>query len=187
METAAVYTTRRDGFADATTASAGSPADSSSVAGCGGRCFSRGGSRSCSSSTRRPRWPAGIVHARCAAGQTTTASGRSGGGSHPGDIGADAIDERLHDERVEPDTHAQRTHEAEFADLPDGSFVLLDGAPCLVLGSELLTWTAAGYTTRRARPSSGRALQITPPSLVEVLRAVWRPVVPLVHPSASES
>ena len=106
---------------------------------------------------------------------------------HSGDIGADAIDERLHSERVDPDTHAQRTHEAEFADLPDGSFVLLDGAPCLVLGSELLTWTAAGYTARRPRPSLGRALQITPPSLAEVLRAGWRSLVPLVHPSASES
>jgi hypothetical protein len=27
---------------------------------------------------------------------------------------------------------------------------------------------------------------ITPPSLVEVLRAGWRGVVPLLHPSASE-
>ena len=106
---------------------------------------------------------------------------------HSGDIGADAIDERLHAERVDPDTRVQRRHEAELADLPDGSFVVLDGAPCLVLGSELLTWTAAGYTARRPLPSRGRALQITPPSLVEVLRAGWRPLVPLVHPSASES
>jgi hypothetical protein len=26
---------------------------------------------------------------------------------------------------------------------------------------------------------------ITPPSLVEVLRAGWRPLVPLIHPSAA--
>jgi len=106
---------------------------------------------------------------------------------HPGDVGADAIDERLHVERVDPATRAQLTHEAELADLPDGSFVLRGGAPCLLLGSELLTWTAAGYTARRPRPSRGRALQITPPSLVEVLRAPWQPQVPLLHPSAQES
>lgn len=104
---------------------------------------------------------------------------------HPGDAGADAIDARLHAERVDPNTRAQRMHEAAFGDLPDGSFVLVDEVPWLVLGSNLLTWTAAGYTRRRARPARGRAVQVTPPSLLELLRADWRPVVPLLHPSAS--
>ncbi len=104
---------------------------------------------------------------------------------HPGDIGADAIDARLHAERVDPDARSQLTHEADFDDLPDGAFVLMDDAPCLVLGSHLLTWTTSGYAARRPRPALGRALQITPPSLVEVLRAGWRPLVPLLHPSAS--
>ena len=106
---------------------------------------------------------------------------------HPGDAGADAIDARLHAERADPDTRAQRGHEAAFDDLPDGSFVLLHDAPCLVLGLHVLTWTTSGYTARRPRPSRGRALQITPPSLVEVLRAGWDPLVPLLHPSAAGS
>ena len=106
---------------------------------------------------------------------------------HPGDVGADAIDARLHAERADPDTRAQRGHEAAFDDLPDGSFVLLHDAPCLVLGLHVLTWTTSGYTARRPRPSRGRALQITPPSLVEVLRAGWDPLVPLLHPSAAGS
>ncbi len=106
---------------------------------------------------------------------------------HPGEVGADAIDARLHAERVDPDTRAQRRHEAEFDDLPDGSFVLSEGAPYLVLGSQLLTWTTSGYSARRTRPTHGRALQITPPAVVEVLRAGWRPLVPLLHPSASRS
>ena len=106
---------------------------------------------------------------------------------HPGEVGADPVDARLHAERIDPDTRAQRRHEAAVDDLPDGSFVLLEGAPCLVLGSHLLTWTTSGYTAKRPRPARGRALQITPPSLVEVLRAGWEPLVPLLHPSASET
>ena len=106
---------------------------------------------------------------------------------HPGQVGADAIDERLHAERVAPGTRAQRLHRARLEELPDGAFVLVKGGPCLVLGDELLTWTAAGYVGRRERPARGQALLITPPSLVAVLRATWEPLVPLLHPSAAAS
>jgi hypothetical protein len=100
---------------------------------------------------------------------------------HPGQDGADAIDAQLHGERVDPDTRAHRLHEAPLDELPDVAFVLQEGAPCLVLGGELLDWTPAGYDARLARRD---ALLITPPSLVAVLRTGWQPVVPLVHPSA---
>jgi hypothetical protein len=91
---------------------------------------------------------------------------------------ADAIDLRLHGERLGP--HRGRP----FGELPDGTFVLRDGEPWLVLGPELLRWTAGGYTERLARPS-GRATVITPPLLLEVLRAGWRGAVPFLHPSGS--
>jgi hypothetical protein len=103
---------------------------------------------------------------------------------HPGQVGADAIDAQLHGERVAPGTRAQRRHEAPLDDLPDATFVLRDGAPWLVLGSRLLAWTPAGYEARVPRPRGEQALVITPPSLVEVLRAGWHGVVPLLHPSA---
>src|SRR5207253_6107039 len=90
---------------------------------------------------------------------------------HPGEVGADAIDEQLHTERVDPDTRGQLRREAPLDDLPDGTFVLRDGSPCLVLGSELLRWTVAGYTARTPRPLREHALLITLPSLVAVLRA----------------
>ena len=48
---------------------------------------------------------------------------------HPGQVGADAIDLQLHAERVEPGTRAQLHHGAAFDELPDGSFVVHDGAP----------------------------------------------------------
>jgi hypothetical protein len=101
---------------------------------------------------------------------------------HPGQVGADAIDEELHRERVGED-RAQRLHEIASEDLPEGVFVLHEGEPWLVLRSAIRRWTAAGYAERRRRPK-GRLLAITPPSLVEVLRAGWNGAVPLLHPSA---
>jgi hypothetical protein len=103
---------------------------------------------------------------------------------HAGDAGADAIDARLHTERVDAVTRSQRHYDARLDDLPDGAFVLREGMPWLVLGADLLRWTAAGYAERTPRPARDRAVLITPPSLVAVLRAGWQGVVPLLHPSA---
>jgi hypothetical protein len=103
---------------------------------------------------------------------------------HAGEPGADAIDERLHHERVDPKARGQRRHAAPLDELPDGAFVLADGEPSLVHGPRLLRWTPGGYVARRRRSSGGHAVLITPPSLVAVLRNGWDPVVPLFHPTA---
>ena len=102
---------------------------------------------------------------------------------HRGLRGADAIDAQLHGERVDPATRGQRHHGAHLDELPDGAFVLADGEPYLVRGQLLLRWTPGGYVEPQRR-SAGDAVLITPPSLVGVLQAGWRPLVPLVHPSA---
>jgi hypothetical protein len=104
---------------------------------------------------------------------------------HPGQAGADAIDAQLHVERVAPGTRAQLHHDAPLDELPDGAFILHDGAPHLVLGAQLLRWTAAGYTAADTRPAGRQVVLITPPSLCAVLRTGWRPLVPLLHPSAA--
>ena len=96
---------------------------------------------------------------------------------------ADAIDARLHDERIDARSGLRRLHLGAADELPDGAFVLLDGASWLVLGRELCRWTPGGYTERRPRTSGGVTL-ITPPSLVELLRRGWEPVVPLLHRTA---
>jgi hypothetical protein len=98
-----------------------------------------------------------------------------------GEPGADALDARLHGERL--DGAGRRLHAARFADLPAGAFARLDGAAWLVLGDGLRRWTPAGYAERRPRPD-GRAELITPPSLVALLRAGWDGAVPLLHPTA---
>jgi hypothetical protein len=102
---------------------------------------------------------------------------------HPGQAGADAIDAQLHAERLAEGGRSRRFHDVALDDLPDGTFVLHDDRPSLVLGRELLRWTPAGYDRRVRRPS-GHAAAITPPSLVAVLRSGWRPLVPLLHPTA---
>lgn len=104
---------------------------------------------------------------------------------HPGQVGADAMDDRLHSERVLPVSRGHRCHDARLDEVPDGGFVLEDGEPWLVLGPDLLRWTPAGYAERRAR-WRGRATLITPPALVSVLCTGWTGAVPLLHPSTAE-
>jgi hypothetical protein len=103
---------------------------------------------------------------------------------HPGMVGADAIDAQLHEERVDAGARTHRLHGATFDELPDGAFVLHEGEPFLVHGPVLRRWTTSGYVASTPRPRGGRAVLITPPSFVAVLRAGWSPLVPFLHPSA---
>ena len=107
------------------------------------------------------------------------------GARHPDERTADAIDLRLHAERLEPETRARRLHDVEVGSLPDGAFVLRDSEPYVVAGSSLLRWTPGGYTVRVPRPNRGSARTITPPSLVEHLRDRSGSALPLLHPSAT--
>ena len=104
---------------------------------------------------------------------------------HPSVQGADAIDDQLHAERLVERTRERRFHEAAYDELPDGTYALYDGKPCLVLGPRLLPWSPGGYLTQLPRPATGPAALITPPSLVAVLHREWSPLVPLLHPSAT--
>ena len=106
---------------------------------------------------------------------------------HPGQAGADAIDQQLDRERRDAGTRRRRLHRMPAGSLPDGTFVLENGAPHLVVGDWLLAWSVGGYGSRRPRPARGPMQVITPPSLVELLRAGWDPLVPLLHPSAASA
>jgi hypothetical protein len=100
---------------------------------------------------------------------------------HPGDpLSADSIDRRLHAERL-AGRSGKRTHRADLAEVPDGTFVAQCGRAWLVQGSMLVAWSPAGYVSRMARPDAGRVEVLTPPSSVAVLRAGYRPHV---HPTA---
>ena len=103
---------------------------------------------------------------------------------HPEQAGADAIDSQLHAERVDPRTRGQRHHEARMDYLPDGAFVLHEGAPRLVRERATPAMDAVGLLRPDQPPDGRRAVLITPPSSVEVLRTDRRPAVPLLDPSA---
>jgi hypothetical protein len=98
---------------------------------------------------------------------------------------ADAIDEVLHEERWDPAGKRQRRHPAALDDLPNGAFVAGDdGDAWLVLDSQLLRWTPAGYGDRVRRRAGARGSLITPPSLARILATDRAPLVPFLHPSA---
>ena len=78
-----------------------------------------------------------------------------------------------------------------FPDLPDGTMVALPsddpGAPAAwrswaVRGGSIHRWDHAGYVERRPRPQHDLAFPLTPPALIEVLRAGYEP---LWHPSVA--
>jgi hypothetical protein len=81
------------------------------------------------------------------------------------------MNRQLHAERIVRGTHHRRTHRLPWRDLPDGSFVMSDAEPALVLGDRVVSWTTTGYTAARPRPTSGDAEVLTPPSSVAVLGA----------------
>lgn len=83
------------------------------------------------------------------------------------------LDRRLHGDRVRRD-RSQVRHEAEARKLPDGAFVLEDGAAWLVSGDRLLRHTPAGYGAARPRPH-GPVTVLTPRTTLEVMRAGYRP------------
>jgi hypothetical protein len=100
---------------------------------------------------------------------------------HGGSPGADAIDERLHGERLDGDR--RRVHAMRGAELPDGCCVLVGGQPWMVAAGALRRWTPAGYAEREPLGRARRDV-LTPPSLLALLGTGWRPLVPLLHPSS---
>jgi len=92
------------------------------------------------------------------------------------------LDRQLHAERIHRGTHRRRLHQARWPDLPDGAFVGHDGGPAIVLGRRVVPWTLEGYGEPVARPRSGVAQVITPPTTVNALRGGYPPQV---DPAAS--
>lgn len=95
--------------------------------------------------------------------------------------GADAIDARLHAERL--DGRRKRLHAVPWRDLPAGAFVDVDGAAHVVLPDRLQAWSPhTGYGAQRRRPSHGDARMLTPLASAEVLRAGYGPQIGALEP-----
>ena len=91
-----------------------------------------------------------------------------------------AMDVLLHAERL--DGKAKRMHRRDIDDLPDGAMIVRDGDAFALQGKRLLRWTPAGYAGAQDRPRGIEVDVLTPPSILAVLAAGYRP---LWHPSAA--
>ena len=95
---------------------------------------------------------------------------------------APEMDSVLHAERL--DGRAKRMHRRNVDTLPDGAFVALGDAAFAVRGTALLQWNAEGYRAPRPRPRDLVVDVLTPPAILRVLAAGYRPHW---HPSAALS
>ena len=89
----------------------------------------------------------------------------------------DEIDSRLHADRL--DGRAKRTYRAPIENLPDGTFVALDGDAWLLHAGRLHAWTGAGYAGRRTLPASMVVDVLTPRCSVDIFRAGYAAAVNL--------
>ncbi len=91
------------------------------------------------------------------------------------------MDKVLQAERL--DGHAKRRHRRKIDRLPDGAMIALEGEGAFaVRGGALLHWTPSGYDARKPLPRDSVDV-LTPPSILSVLAAGYRPQW---HPSADK-
>lgn len=85
---------------------------------------------------------------------------------------ATEMDARLHSERL--DGRVKRLHPLPMpvSELPDGAMVATDGESYLIAKGNAWRWSFAGYS--RAQTDLTAAMLLTPPSIVNALRAGYR-------------
>ncbi len=94
-----------------------------------------------------------------------------------GALSAKEIDDLLHSERAIARQAEQKRHSARILNLPDCAFVMYGETPHLVLGEQLLPYAPEGYSAAIKRPQHGEIIVLTPPSVLEVFRAGFRPAL----------
>jgi hypothetical protein len=94
---------------------------------------------------------------------------------------AGEMDLVLHAERL--NGRAKRPHRSKLDELPDGAFVALDEGAHAVRGNALLRWTPRRYDSLKRRPRGTMFEVLTPPAILSVLAAGYRPQW---HPSAEK-
>lgn len=86
------------------------------------------------------------------------------------------IDRVLQRERVAPDGGKQASR-MQYGDLPVGTFIELQGDAHVVLPGALERWSFGGYAQADA-PAAGQVVSVlTPPSVVRMFRAGFRPQI----------
>jgi hypothetical protein len=94
---------------------------------------------------------------------------------------APEMDDILHHERLRGG--AKRLHRRDIDELPDGAFAAFDQTAFAIQGDTLLRWTPNGYHGRKPRPHRISVDVLTPPTILAVLSAGYKP---RWHPCAKE-
>jgi len=97
------------------------------------------------------------------------------------------LNDRLQAERHRPGRGLVRAGDrilwsAPYAELPDGSVVVVDGNCQLVVDDRLVRYSFEGWFDATPRPRVGEATVLTPPTSIGALVHGYRPVL---HPSAA--
>jgi len=88
------------------------------------------------------------------------------------------IDDILHRERMD-NKGVKVTYEDEVKNLPDGTFVSVDGKPYLLARKLLHEWSPFGYEIGIELPKNKRITVLTPRSTVNTFRAGYKPQIGL--------
>jgi hypothetical protein len=101
-------------------------------------------------------------------------------------VPAGELNRRLRGERLRPGRGVDRAHDritwaADGADLPDGTVIVVDGTPSLVIDAALRPFGHGGWGPSTRRPT-GPVTVLTPPTSVAALSHGF---VPTLHPSAT--
>lgn len=92
------------------------------------------------------------------------------------------IDAELHRERLTRDGR-KATWYTRFGALPDGAFIVLDGAAWLLWRGRIRPWSHTGYGAAKPALAAGTTVGVlTPASIVALFRTGF---TPQVHPSAA--
>jgi hypothetical protein len=89
------------------------------------------------------------------------------------------MDAVLHRERVGR-SRRQVTRTMDAGGLPDGVMIRVGSRPGLLLGGRLRPWSLAGYGAPDGAGVSGPVEVLTPPAIIAVIAAGYRP---FVHPT----
>ena len=85
-----------------------------------------------------------------------------------------AFDAKLHAARAIPRRFEQRRWRSEIAELPQGTFVLVQDVPHLLMIDTMVPFHPEGYGSPIERPLAGNVTVLTPEPLVVALRAGYK-------------
>jgi hypothetical protein len=88
------------------------------------------------------------------------------------------IDTILHTERINKGEKV--TYNDDPANLPDGTFILIDEQPYIISGNLTYQWTPFGYEKGIAIPTTQNVKVLTPRSIVNMFKAGYSPQISIV-------